>query len=107
MKMPIVGGAFRLPMSCRRFPGRGQVVEAVPMDARCSSSQELCGPPNAPVLHFIGAERGYANLGHPDREGNDFLDFGKLFRPLIDFPEIPVERKAMDGYRIDMREHAV
>src|SRR5690242_8674343 len=75
------------------------------MDPRRTSDQEICGALKSPRLNFVGAERGYADLGHPDRHGYPLLNFGDLLRPLLDLPQIPVQRETMHRDRIDVIEH--
>src|SRR5215212_5066562 len=94
-------------MPRRRLPCRGKVVKTVPMDPWGPAGKKFCGPAHAPVLNFFSAERRYADLGHPDRQGHDGLNFGELVRPLIDLPQIPVEREAVHGDDINMVENAL
>src|SRR3954469_3250655 len=90
-----------------RFPGGGEVIETVPMYPRSPACEQFCRAANAPVLNFFGAERGYADFCHPNRQRHERLNLGDLVRPLVDLPQIPVKRKAMHGDDVDMFENTL
>src|SRR4051812_31470054 len=77
------------------------------MNPRRSAPEELYGPLQSPVLNFFRAKRRHPDLGHPHRNINHGFDFGDLVRPLLDLPEIPIERKTMHRDGIEMLEHAI
>src|SRR6185312_17562796 len=93
VEMAVIGRAFGLAMPRRRWPGTRQVVEAVPMDTRRPADEQLGGARETPFLHFLGAEAGDADLRDPDRQVGHRADLLDLGRPLVDHPEIPIERE--------------
>ncbi len=106
-EMPVVGGALGLAVARRRLPLLGQVVEAVPVDARRLAFEQLGGAGEAPSLHLLRAKGGDADLRHPHGQGGHGLDLGDLRRPILERPQVPVERKAVHGDGVDRVEHAV
>ena len=105
--MPVIGGALGLAVAGRRLPGARQVVEAVPVDARRLADQKLGRPLQAPDLDLLGAEGRDADLADPDRQVGDGADLVDLRRPFVDLPQVPVEREAVHGDRVDVVEHAL
>src|SRR5690349_7006464 len=91
-------------MAGRGAPFVWQIVKAVPVNPRGSSEQKVRSLFYAPGLNLFRTEARNAGLGHPDGHMGDVLDFLQLGRPFVDLPEIPVERKAVNGKRIDMVE---
>ena len=49
---------------------RGKIVQTVPVDSINLALQQLGRTLKSPFLHFLGAERRYADLGDPDAEAS-------------------------------------
>ena len=95
-------------MAGGRVPALRQVEQAVPENARHPADQQLGGAVDAEDLHFFRSERSHTHLGHPDRLAlRNGLDLGDLGRPLVDLPQVPVQREAMHRQRVDRRKDAM
>ena len=105
VEMPVIGGALGLAVPGRRLPGARQVIEAVPMDPRRLADEKLGRPFQSPDLDLLGAEGRDADLADPDRQVGDGADLVDLRRPFVDLPQVPVEREAVHGDRVDVVEH--
>src|SRR5215213_2854302 len=62
VEVPVIGRSLRLSMAGGGNPSFRQVVEAVPVNARCASDKKISGSVDTPSLDLFGAERGHANL---------------------------------------------
>src|SRR3954467_9632807 len=69
IEVPIVGRAFRFAMARGGGPCLWQVKQAVPMDAGRLADEKFRTSLEAEILHFFGAERGYADFRNPDGMG--------------------------------------
>src|SRR3546814_8491753 len=79
---------------------------AVPVDARHPPDQQFGGAVEAEDLHFLRAEGADADLRHPDRlVGRHRLDLRDPGRPVVERPEVPVEREAVHRHDIRSEEH--
>lgn len=107
IEVPVVRAAFALFVAGRSFPLRRQVEQAVPENTLCFTAQQFRGALQAEHLHFIRAERRYAHFGDPDRQVRYRANFIQLFRPVVELPMVPIERKPVDGNSVEMLEQAV
>src|SRR5690606_5267133 len=107
VEMTVVRGAFGFLVTSRRFPGARQIVQAVPVDARRTPDEQLRRALDPPGLHFLSAETRHADFRDPYRALRERLDLTQALRPCIDLPEIPVEREAVHGEHIDVRESSL
>src|SRR5438445_2384274 len=103
--MSIVGRPFRLLVTGGGGPRPRQIVKTVPVDPRRAPLEQRCGALQAPGLHFLRAERGYSDFGHPDRQIGHRMNLVELLRPVMDRPQIPIEGKAVNGDHLHMIEN--
>ncbi len=71
------------------------------MDAGRTADQQLGSPLQTEFLYLLRSEARRPNLGNPYGKTAGGGDLGKLRRPLVDHPEIPVERKPVHRHDID------
>lgn len=94
IEVAVVGRALGLAVPGRGWPGLGQVVQPVPVDAR-SAQERLGGPLQPELLDLLGTEGRDSHLRHPDGQVGERLDLGQPIRPLIDLPVVPVEGEGL------------
>src|SRR5690606_15364265 len=107
VEVAVVGTAFAFAMARGGFPRRREVEQTIPEDALHTVSQQLLRTTQAEQLYLIGAERGYAYFGHPDRLGRDCLYLANPIRPLVQPPVVPVQREAVNGHDVHVVEYTV
>ena len=94
-EMAVVGRALRLLVAGGRLPFARQVVELIPVDARRLADQQFGGALQPPVLHLLGPEGRDADLADPDRQARSRPGSRRSWRPVVERPQVPVERKAV------------
>jgi hypothetical protein len=75
------------------------------MDSGSFPDQEFGSAFQPPNLNLVGSKGRDAHLADPDRFVRHSVDFVELGWPLMDLPQVPVEREAMHGYDVDMIEN--
>jgi hypothetical protein len=64
------------------------------------ADEQLGGALQAESLDLLGAEGADADFRHPDRLVGDGADLVDLGRPVVDGPQVPVQREAVHGHHV-------
>src|SRR5215213_4226701 len=97
VEMPVIRRAFRLLVACRRRPGAGQVVEAVPVNPWAATAQQFRRAFQAPGLNFLRSEAGDAYFRDPHGQRGRGPYLVELGWPIAQPPQIPGQRETVDG----------
>src|ERR1051325_871470 len=95
VEMTIVSGTFGFAVPRRSRPRLRQVIQAVPVNARHASDEQLSRAAQAELLNLFGAKSRSPNFRDPDRQVRHSVDFLDLVRPLVNGPVVPVKGKAV------------